>query len=240
MLPLLLIFELILLFFLSKRLTQNLFLFLYRLTRSRSFAVSIITLLLFPGTVVHELSHLFTAEILGVRTGKLILAPEAIRGEKIQAGSVAIAQTGPFRRALIGLAPVIAGLGVLTAISTWLPGLIQNVQIDTENGVLFSQKSLYFLLFAFYCLFAVSNSMFSSNEDLKGFLPLATVIALVAAAAWYAGLRFSLAGPALSGLNQIFSLLIQSLSWVLAVNLVFLLTAKALIALAKTVLRTYL
>src|SRR3989344_4103040 len=105
--------ELIVLGFVSHWLMQSFYTLVMLLTRTRSLAVTFVSFLLFPGTVVHELSHLFTAEILGVRTGKLTLAPESIRSEEIQAGSVAIAKTGPFRRAFIGLAPFFVGIASL-------------------------------------------------------------------------------------------------------------------------------
>src|SRR5947209_5745118 len=98
--------ELIGIYVLSRALTQTIFNLTYLLTRARSIAVTLITLLNFPGTVIHELAHLFTAEILGVHTGKLSLVPESIAEPNIKAGSVMIAATDPFRRYAIGLAPV--------------------------------------------------------------------------------------------------------------------------------------
>src|SRR3989337_2674203 len=90
--------ELIALYVLSQSLTQAVFELTVLVFRARSVGITIVTLLTFPGTVVHELSHLFTAEVLGVRTGKLTLVPENIREEEVKAGSVMIADTDPFRR----------------------------------------------------------------------------------------------------------------------------------------------
>ena len=71
--------ELTALYFLSRWLTKKLYFFFLLVFKVRSVAISGVTLLLFPGTVIHELSHLFTAEILGVPTGKLNLVPEGVR-----------------------------------------------------------------------------------------------------------------------------------------------------------------
>ena len=79
MLALLLAGELVILYFLSRWLSERMFMFFLLLTRSRPAAISFLLVLEFPGTAIHELSHLFTAEILGVRTGKLSLEPESIR-----------------------------------------------------------------------------------------------------------------------------------------------------------------
>lgn len=222
MYPLLLILELILLYFLSRRVIQTVFTVLFYLTRSRTVGIWIVTIIFFPGTIVHELAHLFTAEILGVHTGKLTLIPESLEGTEIKAGGVMIAETDPLRRTLIGLAPVYVGIIVLTALSWWIPMLYQQSLLDTQNGVLFSSFSLYTLLFTLYTLFAVSNSMFSSNEDMKGVLPFAITSALFLISGYVAGLRVGLTSQLLTGFNVVTTTLVQSLGIVLGVNLVVL------------------
>lgn len=237
MAPLLLLAELAGLFFLSRFLIQKLYAFFLLVFRVRSVAISSITLLLFPGTVIHELSHLFTAEILGVRTGKLNLAPESIRDEQVKTGSVAIAKTGPIRRAAIGLAPVFAGILAIAALSGWLPTLWRLTLLDTQNGVLFSSVSLYSLLFTLYSLFAISNAMFSSHEDLRGFWPLAITVSLFVAAAYAVGFRIGLAGQAAEVAQRVMATLVQSLGLVLAVNGLLLLTLYVLVVLTRKLLR---
>ncbi|OGG27555.1 hypothetical protein A3A64_02885 [Candidatus Gottesmanbacteria bacterium RIFCSPLOWO2_01_FULL_48_11] len=227
--------ELATLYFLSRWLTKKLYLLFLLLFRVRSVAISAVTLLLFPGTVIHELSHLFTAEILGVRTGKLTLAPEDIRSDNIKAGSVAIAKTDPLRRAAIGLSPIFTGIFSLAALSWWLPSLWQLTLLDAQNGVLFSHVSLYALLFTLYSLFSISNSMFSSREDLSGFWPLAITLGLFTGAAYAIGLRVGLEGKVLEVATTILSSLVQSLGLVLAVNTILLLVSSALIATVRRI-----
>jgi len=216
MLLLLLFGELAALYILSGALTQAGFELLLRLTRSRTIAVTAVTLIVFPGTVIHELSHLFTAEILGVKTGKLTLVPENIREEEIKAGSVMIARSDPFRRYLIGLAPVVAGLVAVTTLSLgwgfW--GVWGNV------GIL-------------YILFSVSSSMFSSKEDLKGFIPFAVTLAIMIGAAYFAGLRIGLTGPALSVTEKILTALTKSLGLVVGINLAGLILTKGAIRIIR-------
>jgi hypothetical protein len=53
----LIILELIALYFLSRRLTQNLYIATFLLTKSREISVGFLSFLFFPGTVIHELSH---------------------------------------------------------------------------------------------------------------------------------------------------------------------------------------
>lgn len=225
--------EVVLLYFLSRFLTQSLYALFILVFRSRTTAVSATTLLLFPGTVVHELAHLFTAEILGVRTGKLNLVPENIREESVKTGSIAIARTDPFRRAAIGLAPVFVGLAVLSALSYWLPGLIESV-FRSGTPVLSNPNALFLILNS-YLLFSVSNSMFSSSEDLKGFMPFAITVSLLVSAAYWAGFRIGLTGQALALATKIVTTLIVSLGWVLAVNVILLIMIHVWVVLMRKI-----
>lgn len=223
--------ELGLLYFLSRWLIQSIYTFFLLLFKVRSVAVSLVTLLLFPGTVIHELSHLFVAEILGVRTGKLVLAPEDIRETHpsklragIKAGSVAIAATDPIRRSLIGIAPVFTGIASLAALSYWFQ--INNIKIIT--------------IIISYIMFAVSNSMFSSKQDLKGFWPVAMTVSLITIAAFFAGIRFGLTGQAAIIVEQIVTSLVNALAVVLAVNGILLLALSILIVLVRKLISTTL
>jgi hypothetical protein len=219
--------ELFFLFFLSQWLTQSLFELCILLFRARSVAITIITILNFPGTVVHELSHLFTAEVLGVHTGKLTLVPENIQSNEVKAGSVMIAQSDLFRRYLIGLAPMITGL---VAISTISYLLFQYVPHWGDWGY-------WGYLGGGYLLLAVSNAMFSSAEDLKGFLPFIITLAIMAGAAYVAGLRIGITGPALNITTKILDALTKSLGIVLALNVAGLICTKLLILLAEKLTR---
>ena len=213
--------QLIALFFLSRWLTKSLFTLFLIIFRARSVAITTLLLLTFPGTVIHELAHLFTAEVLRIPTGKLTLVPENIREERIKSGSVAIGETDPFRRYAIGLAPLFWGMIVLTATAYFLPTV----------------SSPYLFVLIAYLLFSVSNSMFSSPEDLKGFIPFALVVGLFLAAGYYLGLRFELTGQALEVATRTLTTLTDSLTIVLLVNVGLLVASLGLTKLLVRVLR---
>lgn len=216
------------LYFLARMLTQKIFVFLLTIFRDRSVAISFTTVLLFPGTIIHELAHLFTAEILGVRTGKLTLVPESIEGNEIKTGSVAIAHSDPFRRYVIGFAPVLWGLLALVALAY----LATSPRYSSgEAGAQYS----YITILYFYLMFAVSNSMFTSSEDTKGFLPFALTLAALIGATYFAGLRFMLTGQALEIANKILLSLAQSMGIVLAINILLLLILQVLVDLIKKI-----
>lgn len=227
MLLLLLFAELFFLFFLSQWLTRSLFDLCILLFRARSVAVTIITILNFPGTVIHELSHLFTAEVLGVHTGKLTLVPDTIQTDEIKAGSVMIAATDPFRRYLIGLAPICTGIITITALSYTLFQYIPQWGDWTTWGY----------VGAVYLLLAVSNAMFSSAEDLKGFIPFIIALGIVLGGIYVAGFRVGITGPALAAGTRILDALTKSLGGVLALNTVGLVLVKLLILLTEKTTR---
>lgn len=234
MLGLVVLAELTALFFLAQHTTQLLYRLLLAMVRHRAAAVALVTLIHFPGTVVHELAHLFTAEILGVRTGKLSLAPESIQDDIVQAGSVMIAQSGPLRRTLIGIAPTTVGLIAITFLSYLLyhPEILP---IPSAVISLFSYRFSLIAFLVFYLLFAVSNNMFPSAIDLRGTPAVGITLVLLLAAAYIAGFRLSLTGQALELANQVVTSLVQSLGIVLAINGVLVLIVSVLIVLTQKI-----
>jgi len=224
---LLVVVELIGLSILSQRLTNRLYRSFLMLTRHRSFAIPAIIALLFPGTVIHELSHLFTAEILGVRTGKLTLAPKSIEDENISVGSVELMETDPFRRSIIGLAPFVTGLMGLIGLSWILPNLWRDTLAAYNQEVLFSSPSSYLLLLTSYLLFCISNTMFSSTEDMKGVIPLASVLGMIGAGMYVTGVRIGITGVLEEKVVAVLSAISKSLSVVLVLNLLLYITASA-------------
>lgn len=212
MIVIIILTELLLLFILSRRLTQNLYVSVFLLTKSRPVAISFLSILFFPGTVIHELAHLFTAEILGVKTSGLTLVPEGIEQKEVRTGSVSIAQSDPIRRAIIGIAPVLWGLCGLGVVAYFLP-----------------QLEFPIVVLLYYLLFAISNTMFSSKEDLEGFWPLVLVLTLLAAAAYIAGIRITLTEPVLSNVIQFFQSIAVNLGYVTGLNIGLFLLSRLLI-----------
>lgn len=147
--------EIFILFFLSKGLQRRVFRFLYKFTKSKTWAIRLFSLIFLPGTFVHEMSHFLSSLFLLVPVGKLELLPEEIEGEGLKLGSVAIGKTDPLRRFLIGAAPVFAGTLII---------LFSIYYVYT--GSLLSDPK--FLLLLGYIIFEIGNTMFSSKKDLEG------------------------------------------------------------------------
>jgi|SRR3989344_9035570 len=158
--------EMILLFFLSKKLITSLSRALFAVTRNHKVVINILSILFLPGTILHELSHLLTAGILLVPVGELSVLPE-IEGESVKLGSVQVGKVDPFRLTLVGVAPVIWGL--LTIL-----GIIYFAQISHFN---WWQTAL-----GLYLIFNISNSMFSSKKDIEGTIGFVVAIIAITAA----------------------------------------------------------
>ncbi len=174
------------LFLIARRLVEATYLFLFLIFRSRTAAMTIITILMFPGTVIHELSHLFTATVLGVHAGRLELAPESIREERVTMGSVSIGHTDPLRRYLIGLAPISTGIIVLSALSTLFWPIVSQYPYD--------QTAILLIMLLSYLMIVVSVTMFSSPEDVKGLHWFLIAFAIVALTLYILGLRLDISG----------------------------------------------
>lgn len=169
------------LFFLSRVLTATISNFFFHLTRNYTVAIQLLSILFLPGVILHELAHWLFASILFVPTGEIEFFPQA-QGNSVKLGSVQIAQTDPFRRFIIGIAPVIFGLGVILLLfSFFLPSLFS-----------FSWQTVLFA----YIVFEIGNTMFSSKKDLEG------VIIFVILSALFLTLLFFLKVPILALLQQ--------------------------------------
>lgn len=146
--------ELILLFFLSRRLVNSLARIFYRITRSHKAVVHILAVLFLPGTIVHELAHLLFAGVMLVPVGELSVMPE-IEEKGVKLGSVQIGHTDPFRRTIIGVAPVLLGMI-----------LIFSIFLFVKIGV----NPWWQAFLALYLIFQIGNTMFSSKKDIEGSL----------------------------------------------------------------------
>lgn len=120
------------------------------------------SLFFLPGVLVHELSHLLIAELIGVRTGSINIFPTEIKPGALRLGYVESEEADPFRQILIGSAPFFVGLVIIFSIA----------------AIGFSKPVVNILLL--YLLFSIANTMFVSKEDRRGwwFIPL-ILIAIV-------------------------------------------------------------
>ncbi len=187
--------ELFILFFLSRFLTKSLSRVLYAVTRSRKVTVYLLAIIFLPGTIIHELAHFLSAEMMLVPTGDIDIFPEIglpsdvrrndpvisrgleiIEEKSIRLGSIQVGQTDMVRRFLIGVAPVVVGLGLIF-------GVLWVMQEHLLGSLSFWQQTL-----AFYTVFVISNNMFSSKKDMEG--AAAFLVAIFAVSALVLGVLY--------------------------------------------------
>lgn len=178
--------ELLALFLLSRSLTKTLSYFFYRVTKNRTFTISALAFLFFPGTVIHELSHALSAGLLGVPVGTMEFVPK-IEGPNVKLGSVQIAQTDPIRRFFIGAAPFIFGTAILLGILFFF----------VKNHLF---TNYYITILVGYAVFEIGNTMFSSKKDMEGALELFITLIVIVIILYLLGIRLPAFNP-----NEFFS-----------------------------------
>jgi hypothetical protein len=157
-----------------------------RLTRDHQIAVMTYYLLLLPGILLHELSHLVMARLLGLKVGKFTLWPRRTRGA-VELGSVTITSGGVIRDSLVGLAPFLGGTVVLLLVGYAVFDVAELGRawaIGGGRSVLAALDGIWLVpdvwLWA-YVIFVVSNAMVPSPADRQPWLVagLYTVGALI-------------------------------------------------------------
>jgi hypothetical protein len=204
--------ELLLMYFVSRRITSVLFSVFSFIFSSRQLAITILTILYFPGTVIHELAHLIVAEVLRVPTGEITFLPtvSGMKNKEVKLGSLQVAECDPLRRYLIGFAPIFFGVFFLSLI-IWL--FNQYFSSITEVPL-----KILCVVLSGYGLFSISNNMFSSRKDLEGFIFFVPVLLIVAAAFYFSGFTIPINSQFLALLQVMSARISQVLLIVLACN----------------------
>jgi hypothetical protein len=203
----------------------------FLLTGNQNWAVILYAIVLFPGVLLHELSHWIAATILRVRTGSFSILPKTGPDGVIQLGYVEYYKTrsvGPIRESLIGSAPLISGTAVVLLIAFRIfdvNGLAEAIQTSEVNRLANALAALFatddFLVWL-YLLFAVSNAMMPSASDRRAWPAFAVIMLLFALVLFILGLQDdlvdTLAGPAAT----VFGHLGLAYSMTIGVDIIFM------------------
>ena len=192
------------------------------ITRRPQWALVAFSILLFPGVLLHELSHFLAARILGVKTGKFSLLPEMLPDGLIRLGYVETAKVDFLRDSMIGAAPLVTG-GILTAfigmLKLGLGGLLPLLsagQIEALLGALGKLPALPDFWLWFYLAVAVSTTMLPSPSDRTSWASLGLTFGLLVLVALIAG-----AGPWLAkNILPYLNIAMRSVSVVFGISLV--------------------
>jgi hypothetical protein len=203
----------------------------YLLTGNKNWAVAIYAIILFPGVLLHELSHWLAARLLGVRTGSFSLLPKVKRDGSIQLGYVEYYRSsdlGPLRESLIGAAPLITGTAAVVLIGLYifqLPSFLAAMATGDLDQLAFALIQLIrtadFLAWL-YLLFAVSNAMMPSASDRRAWPAFLLLLGAATIVLLLLGLQEFLMAGLLGPVTILFGYLALAFSLTIGVNLVFM------------------
>jgi hypothetical protein len=203
------------------------------LTGNKNWAVVLYAIVLFPGVLLHEISHWITATLLGVRTGSFSVLPRTKSDGSIQLGYVEYYKTssvGPIRESLIGSAPLVAGTAVIILIGfyvfdvTTLAAAVEAGDIDLLTqaiGALFATGD--FLLWL-YLIFAISNAMMPSASDRRAWPAFALILFVFAVLLYLLRLQDLFLSGVVGPASTVFGYLGLAFSLTIGVDLFFMLS----------------
>ena len=161
--------------FVSRWITQQVQLLGLHLTGDERAAQMTYYLLMLPGILLHELSHVIVARLIGLRVGELSLGPRMRNQTSIELGSVTVSRADVFRESLVGLAPFLSGTAVLALVGTRVFDVeaLGQAAAAGAGGLLRALPAIWqvpdFWLWA-YLIFVVSNAMMPSPSDRQPWL----------------------------------------------------------------------
>ena len=169
---------------LSRWISRQVQIVVLRLTREEQVAQMAYYLLFLPGIVLHELSHVLMAKLLGLRVGEVSLGPRRRDKYSIELGSVTISRGDPFQESLVGLAPFLSGTAVLMLICYRIfdvGAMGEALRAGGWSAALGDLGRFWRVpdsgLWA-YAVFVVSNAMMPSPSDRRPWLLAALYLAL--------------------------------------------------------------
>ena len=197
-------------------------------TGRKSWAIILYAIILFPGVLLHEVSHWLMAGILGVKTGGFSVLPKLKSDGSIQLGYVEYYKSqrlGPIRESLVGSAPLISGTAVVLLIAfqifnvTTLGEALRTGDVAILTEALSALFATGDFLIWLYLLFCVSNAMMPSASDRRAWPAFILIMSVTAVILYILGLQelllLGLAGP----VATVFGYLGLAFSLTIGVNL---------------------
>ncbi len=200
------------------------------LTGRPEWAVVVYAIVLFPGVLLHELSHWLTATLLGVRTGSMSLTPRRQPDGSLQLGYVEYYKgknVGAIRESLIGAAPLIAGTAAILLISlrifsvTDLSLAVQTGDVDILAAAMADFLETPFILLWIYLIFAISNAMLPSKSDRVAWPAFLLIMLGVALFLYLIGLQERFLASVAQPVAVMFGYLGTAFSVAIAVDILF-------------------
>jgi len=167
-------------------------------TRDGQVALILYFLLIFPGVVIHEISHALTARLLRVHVRHLSIGiRRKPNRQQIALGSVDIATTDPLRASLIGLAPLVAGCVAILLISDQVLGLetFESFSVPAFWREVRAARNVPDVGVWIYFVFAIGNAMLPSGSDRQSWGLALVFVLFLGALAHFSGLLEAVSEP---------------------------------------------
>ncbi len=177
--------------------------------------------LVLPGVVLHELSHVAVALLLGIRVLRINLFQ--FRGQDdTRQGEVLVAKADPLRMSLVGAAPLFGGIALLLLLVRWLdpPPFALDWQLFGQLRALLGHWSTTLGL---YLLFAIANTMFPSEADRQAWWVVGLAVLLLLGGLALLGVRPELPARWVTTLSAEAAQLTAALLPVIVIDMVCLL-----------------
>jgi len=195
----------------------------YLITGHPTVALWVFFLIFLPGTLVHELSHWLAAKLLGVRTGRIVIWPQAKKGGTLWLGAIQVGQADPLRSSLIGLAPLISGsllvafIGAHLQLSALGEALVSGRWEAMWQALVHSVSLPDFWLWV-YLLFAIANRMLPSPADREPWKPVIAFLTLLSVVIVGAGWTPSLSPETRKAILGVIGFLLYAFTLTVAVD----------------------
>lgn len=152
------------------------------LTWRPNLALSLFSLLLFPGTLLHELSHVVAAWLMRVPVRRFSLVPRLMPNGQLQLGFIETPKVDFLRDAFIGAAPFFMGAPLVAFLGLRCLGFERLLPLLSSADwqalwptlIQLTGQSDFWLWF--YLTFAVSSTMIPSAADRRAWLAVGLVL----------------------------------------------------------------
>jgi hypothetical protein len=183
-----------------------------------------------PGVVLHELSHLAMALLLRVKVLGFSLGPRRQgQGGRVSLGSIRVGKVDPVRGGLIGLAPLLGGSAVLLLVGSQVLGVGELARALDGQGLEGLLSGVGRVLSVadswlwFYLIFAVANAMLPSESDMRALRPVLLFLGIAVAVVLLLTGIPAIPDDVVSWVARAASTLASAFALTLAVDLLFML-----------------
>ncbi|MDO8609217.1 MAG: hypothetical protein Q7R95_01595 [bacterium] len=197
-------FEILILYYFTHITLQKIFQVFHSFFHHNSFVNALISLVLLPGTIVHEMAHFIMASILLLKVDHIEIFPKW-NDKEIKLGSVQYHKKDIIRGFFVGIAPLFLGFIILRILLMYIPFPNSN----SLNDILFC-----------YILFIITLTMFSSYTDLQDAIYAIPLMVILYCIYVLYGSQFILSFNSNAVLHYINSSIIQPLNFVLLIAII--------------------